>query len=98
MFRKFENKKDIVLHGVSQEKWRANVTPELFQNVQWELEPDLEMFMTAYNEYLSIKRPLLAIACMRSDLKYDKNQNGRTWTISLKKAFIGLPPTNAFSP
>lgn len=47
LFRKFQNKKDIVLHGVSQEKWRVNVTPELFQNVQWELESDLQMFMAA---------------------------------------------------
>lgn len=53
LFRKFENKKDIVLHGVSQEKWRANVTPELFQNVQWKLEPDLQMFMTAYMDKIT---------------------------------------------
>ena len=53
LFRKFQNKKDIVLHGVSQEKWRANVTPELFQNVQWELEPDLQMFMAAYMEKIT---------------------------------------------
>ena len=42
LFRKFESKKDIVLQGVSQEKWRADVTPELFQNVKWELESDLK--------------------------------------------------------
>lgn len=48
LFRKFKNKKDIVLCGVEQEKWRGNLTPEIFQNVQWELEPDLEMFMTEY--------------------------------------------------
>lgn len=53
LFRKFESKKDIVLHGVSQEKWRANVTPELFQNVQWELEPDLQMFMSAYMDKIT---------------------------------------------
>ena len=47
LFRKFKNKKDIVLSGIAQEKWRANITPELFQNVVWELQPDLEMFMTA---------------------------------------------------
>ena len=29
LFRKFGNKKDIVLQGITQEKWRANVTPEL---------------------------------------------------------------------
>ena len=27
LFRKFESKKDIVLQGVAQEKWRANITP-----------------------------------------------------------------------
>ena len=53
LFRKFESKKDIVLQGVAQEKWRANVTPELFQNVQWELEPDLEMFMNAYMDRIT---------------------------------------------
>lgn len=29
LFRKFENKKDIVLQGVNQAKWRANVTPDI---------------------------------------------------------------------
>lgn len=53
LFRKFENKKDIVLQGVAQEKWRANVTPDIFQNVQWELEPDLEMFMNAYMDRIT---------------------------------------------
>lgn len=53
LFRKFESKKDIVLQGVSQEKWRANVTPDIFQNVQWELEPDLEMFMNAYMDRIT---------------------------------------------
>ena len=48
LFRKFKNKKDIILHGVEQEKWRGNLTPEIFQNVLWELQPDLEMFMREY--------------------------------------------------
>lgn len=48
LFRKFKDKKDIVLNGVSQEKWRGNVTPDIFKNVKWELEQDLEMFMTEY--------------------------------------------------
>lgn len=53
LFRKFKNKKDIVLNGVAQEKWRANVTPDIFQNVQWELKPDLEMFMNVYMERIT---------------------------------------------
>lgn len=48
LFRKFESKKDIVLQGANQAGWRANVTPEIFENVEWELQADLEMFMRAY--------------------------------------------------
>lgn len=48
LFRKFESKKDIVLQGANQTGWRANVTPEIFENVEWDLEADLEMFMRAY--------------------------------------------------
>lgn len=48
LFRKFENKKDIVLQGANQAGWRANVTPEIFENVTWDLRKDLKMFMRAY--------------------------------------------------
>ena len=48
MFRKFETKKDIVLQGANQAGWRANVVPEIFENVTWDLREDLEMFMRAY--------------------------------------------------
>ncbi|MCJ7833977.1 TetR/AcrR family transcriptional regulator [Cuneatibacter sp. NSJ-177] len=48
LFRKFQNKKDIVLHGMEQEKWRGNVTPDIFQKVEWDLEADLPMFMREY--------------------------------------------------
>lgn len=48
LFRKFKTKKDIVLSGIEQEKWRGNLTPEAFTNVQWDLASDLEMFMTEY--------------------------------------------------
>ena len=48
LFRKFESKKDIVLQGANQAGWRANVTPEIFENVEWDLEADLKMFMGAY--------------------------------------------------
>lgn len=48
LFRKFKTKKDIVLSGVEQEKWRGHLTSEAFRDVKWELAPDLEMFMTEY--------------------------------------------------
>ena len=48
LFRKFESKKDIVLQGTNQAGWRADVTPEIFENVEWDLQADLKMFMGAY--------------------------------------------------
>lgn len=48
LFRKFKNKKDIVLSGVNQEKWRGNINSEIFNKVSWDLKTDLEMFMTEY--------------------------------------------------
>ena len=53
LFRKFKNKKDIVLQGVSPAGWRANVTPEIFENVQWDLRADIEMFMKAYMDRMT---------------------------------------------
>lgn len=53
LFRKFKNKKDIVLQGVNQAEWRANVTPEIFKNVKWDLQEDLEMFMRAYMDRMT---------------------------------------------
>ena len=53
IFRKFGSKKEIVLSGMEQEKWRGNVTEAVFQNVKWELRPDLEMFMQNYLERIT---------------------------------------------
>ena len=53
LFRKFKNKKDIVLQGVSQAGWRADITPEIFENVQWDLQADIEMFMRAYMDRMT---------------------------------------------
>lgn len=53
LFRKFQSKKDIVLQGVNQAEWRANVTPEIFSDVKWILQEDLEMFMRAYMERMT---------------------------------------------
>ena len=48
LFRKFQNKKSIVMSGIEQEKWRADFTPDVFQDVRWELQYDLEMYMREY--------------------------------------------------
>jgi len=53
LFRKFKNKKDIALSGVEQEAWRGNISLEIFNNVTWELQPDLEMFMNTYMEKIT---------------------------------------------
>lgn len=53
LFRKFNNKKDIVLQGVNQAHWRANVTPEIFENIKWDLQADIEMFMRAYMDRMT---------------------------------------------
>lgn len=53
LFRKFHCKKDIVLNGMAQEKWRANVTPDIFSDVTWELQADLELFMHRYMERIT---------------------------------------------
>lgn len=71
LFRKFESKKDIVLQGVSQEKWRADVTPELFQNVKWELESDLKMFMNVYMDKITPDFVNLSIG-LRAPQLYDE--------------------------
>lgn len=53
LFRKFKSKKDIVLNGVEQEKWRGNLTPEVFDQVEWELQKDLAMFMREYMQRIT---------------------------------------------
>lgn len=53
LFRKFDSKKEIVLQGVNQAQWRANVTPEIFSDVVWDLQKDLEMFMKAYMDRMT---------------------------------------------
>lgn len=53
LFRKFNSKKDIVLNGMAQEKWRANVAPDIFSDVTWDLQADLELFMHRYMERIT---------------------------------------------
>lgn len=53
LFRKFGNKKDIVLQGANQVEWRANIAPEIFEHVVWDLQADLEMFMRAYMDRMT---------------------------------------------
>lgn len=53
IFRKFSSKKDIVLKGIEQEKWRGNFTSKVLENITWDLQADLEMFMTEYMNHIT---------------------------------------------
>jgi len=50
IFRKFNSKKDIVLYAFQQEQWNPNITPDIFQNITWDLKTDLAMYMENYLE------------------------------------------------
>lgn len=94
LFRKFKNKKDIVLHGVDQEKWRGNVTPDIFQHVVWELQPDLEMFMNAYMERMTADFVHLSIG-LRAPQLYEETaplimKIPQAFITSLIKYFEGM--------
>ena len=71
LFRKFGSKKDIVLSGVEQMKWRANMSPEIFQNVTGDLQTDLEMFMNTYMERITPEFVNLSIG-LRAPQLYDE--------------------------
>lgn len=73
LFRKFESKKDIVIQGANQAGWRANVVPEIFENVSWELEADLEMFMRAYMDRMTPDFVNLSIG-LRAPQLYDETK------------------------
>lgn len=74
LFRKFESKKDIVIQGANQSGWRANVVPEIFENVVWELEADLEMFMRAYMDRMTPDFVNLSIGLRAPQLYEDTKQ------------------------
>ena len=84
LFRKFKNKKDIVLQGVSQAEWRANVTPEIFKNVTWDLQSDLEMFMRAYMDRMTPDFVNLSIG-LRAPQIYDETAS---FIMKVPQAFL----------
>ena len=70
IFRKFKSKKDIVLNAMEQEKWRANITPDIFKNISWDLQKDLEMFMNVYMDRITPDFVNLSIG-LRAPQLYD---------------------------
>ncbi|MBC3804297.1 TetR family transcriptional regulator [Acetobacterium fimetarium] len=71
IFRKFKGKKDIVLSGMKQQEWRANITPDVFKNVKWNLQEDLEMFMNNYLDRVNADFVNLSIG-LRAPQIYDE--------------------------
>ena len=84
LFRKFKNKKDIVMQGVAQAEWRANVTPEIFENVTWDLQKDLEMFMRAYMDRMTPDFVKLSIA-LRAPQLYEETKD---FIMKVPQAFL----------
>ncbi|NTV78109.1 MAG: TetR/AcrR family transcriptional regulator [Clostridiales bacterium] len=69
IFRKFQSKKDIILCGMEQEKWRANVSEAVFSEVTWDLKTDLEMFMRSYLERVTPDFVKLSIGLRAPQIK-----------------------------
>ncbi|MGC6174765.1 TetR/AcrR family transcriptional regulator [Lacrimispora sp. 38-1] len=84
IFRKFKGKKEIVLTGMEQEKWRGNISPAIFQNVKWELQPDLEMFMRNYLDRITPDFVNLSIG-LRAPQIYEDT---RPQILKIPKAFL----------
>ena len=84
IFRKFDGKKDIVLSGMEQEKWRANVSPAVFRDVKWELKPDLEMFMKNYLERVTQDFVSLSVG-LRAPQIYEET---KPYIMKIPEAFL----------
>lgn len=84
LFRKFKSKKDIALSGVAQEKWRAYINPELFADVSWDLQGDLEMFMNTYMEKITPDFVNLSIG-LRAPQLYDE---AAPYIMKIPQAFV----------
>lgn len=84
IFRKFKGKKEIVLSGMEQEKWRADVSPSAFQDVKWELQPDLEMFLRNYLERVTSDFVSLSVG-LRAPQIYEET---RPYIMKIPEAFL----------
>ena len=84
IFRKFKGKKEIVLSGIKQKKWRANVSEDIFQDVKWELQSDLEMFMRNYLERITPEFVSLSVG-LRDPQIYEDT---KPYIMKIPEAFI----------
>lgn len=95
LFREFESEKDIVLQGANQTGWRANVTPEIFGNVEWDVQTDLKMFMRAYIDRMTPDFVNLSIGLRAPQLHEETKQLiMKVWQKQSKRHFILHRPEN----
>lgn len=71
IFRKFKEKKEIVIEGMKLAKWHPNITEQTFSDIQWNLETDLKMFMTSYMNEVTPEFVKLSIG-LRSPQIYEQ--------------------------
>ncbi|MDE6474442.1 MAG: TetR/AcrR family transcriptional regulator [Clostridia bacterium] len=50
IFRKFKEKKEIVIAGLKLPQYRPDISPDTFADIKWDLQSDLKMFMRNYME------------------------------------------------
>ena len=71
IFRKFKEKKEIVLAGMALPQYRPNITLETFADIKWDIESDLKMFMENYMKEVSPEFVRLSIG-LRSPQIYQQ--------------------------
>ncbi|MDE6189109.1 MAG: TetR/AcrR family transcriptional regulator [Clostridia bacterium] len=71
LFRKFKEKKEIVLAGMALPEYRPNISADTFANIKWDLESDLKMFMENYMKEVTPKFVRLSIG-LRSPQIYEQ--------------------------
>ena len=86
LFRKFRTKKDIVMRGLEQLKWRANISSEMFEPYVWNLQTDLEMMMNAYMERITPDFVSLSIG-LRAPQIYDETA---PWIMKIPQTFVTM--------
>lgn len=84
IFRKFNGKKDIILSGMEQNKWRANVSTAIFQDLTWDLQTDLEMFMRNYLDRVTPEFVSLSIGLRAPQIYADT----KPYIMKIPKAFL----------
>ncbi|MDE6758585.1 MAG: TetR/AcrR family transcriptional regulator [Clostridia bacterium] len=71
IFRKFKEKKEIVLAGMNLEQYRPKISSQTFSDIKWDIEEDLKMFMENYMKEVTPRFVRLSIG-LRSPQIYEQ--------------------------